>query len=81
MAAVDAALLPMGWGLSEECALTERTSFKTKFLDYLSFEKPVVFWGPEYCSAVRYVREFNSAEICSSSSADDCLKNDSCSSR
>ena len=72
MAAVDAALLPMGFG--EECALTERTSFKTKFLDYLSFEMPVVIWGPEYCSAVRYGREFDSAEICSSPSADDCLK-------
>lgn len=62
MAAVDAALLVMGFG--PECALTERTSFKTKFLDYLSFEKPILVWGPEYCSAIRYAREFDSAETC-----------------
>ncbi len=37
MTAVDAALLLMGFG--EDCALTERTSFKTKFLDYLCFKK------------------------------------------
>jgi glycosyltransferase involved in cell wall biosynthesis len=55
-------LLPMGFG--EENALTERTSFKTKFLDYLSYRKPILVWGPEYCSAVRVAREFDSAEIC-----------------
>jgi hypothetical protein len=53
-------LLPMGFG--EECAQTERTSFKTKFLDYLTFQKPIVIWGPEYCSAVRVAREFDAAE-------------------
>jgi glycosyltransferase involved in cell wall biosynthesis len=58
----DCLLLPMGFG--EECALTERTSFKTKFLDYLSYRRPILVWGPEYCSAVRVAREFDSAEIC-----------------
>jgi hypothetical protein len=64
MAEADGLLLPMGFG--EDCALTERTSFKTKFLDYLTFEKPILVWGPEYCSAVRFAREFDSAEICAS---------------
>lgn len=58
----DCLLLPMGFG--EECALTERTSFKTKFLDYLSYRKPIMVWGPEYSSAVRVAHEFDSAEIC-----------------
>jgi glycosyltransferase involved in cell wall biosynthesis len=61
-AEADCLLLPMGFG--EESALIERTSFKTKFLDYLSYRKPILVWGPEYCSAVRVAREFDSAEIC-----------------
>jgi len=32
------------------------TSFTTKFLDYTAFAKPIVLWGPEYCTPVRVVR-------------------------
>lgn len=62
MREVDALLLLMGF--EESCAQIERTSFKTKFLDYLSFQKPILLWGPEYCSAVRIAQEFGSAEAC-----------------
>jgi glycosyltransferase involved in cell wall biosynthesis len=62
MAGADALVLPMGF--EERCAQVERTSFKTKFLDYLSYQKPILVWGPEYCSASRVAREFDSAEIC-----------------
>lgn len=55
----DLLLLPMGFDKS--CAQIERTSFKTKFLDYLSFRRPILVWGPDYCSAVRTAREFDSA--------------------
>jgi len=67
----DALLVLMGFG--SENQQVERTSFKTKFLDYLSFERPVCVWGPPYSSAVRTAREFDSAEICESPSAVDCL--------
>jgi glycosyltransferase involved in cell wall biosynthesis len=56
----DLLLLPMGF--DESCAQVERTSFKTKFLDYLSFRRPILVWGPDYCSAVRTAQEFDSAE-------------------
>jgi glycosyltransferase involved in cell wall biosynthesis len=62
MAEADALILPMGF--EEQAALVERTSFKTKFLDYLVYQKPIVVWGPDYCSAVRVAQEFDSAEIC-----------------
>ena len=62
MREADALLLPMGF--DERVAIVERTSFKTKFLDYLAYQKPITVWGPEYCSAVRVAREFDSAEIC-----------------
>lgn len=72
MAEVDCLLLFMGF--DEACARTERTSFKTKFLDYLTFQKPILLWGPEYCSATRYAREFDSAQPCNSPDATACLK-------
>jgi hypothetical protein len=67
----DLLLLPMGFG--EECAQTERTSFKTKFLDYLTFQRPIVVWGPEYCSAVRFAREFDAAECYTSPDPAGCI--------
>jgi hypothetical protein len=67
----DLLLLPMGFG--NECAQTERTSFKTKFLDYLTFQKPIIIWGPEYCSAVRVAREFDAAECYTSPDAPGCV--------
>ena len=67
----DLLLLPMGFG--DECAQIERTSFKTKFLDYLTFQKPIIIWGPEYCSAVRVAREFDAAECYTSPDAPGCV--------
>jgi glycosyltransferase involved in cell wall biosynthesis len=67
----DLLLLPMGF--SDDSAQTERTSFKTKFLDYLTFRKPIVIWGPEYCSAVRIAREFDAGECYTSSDAAGCI--------
>lgn len=72
MAQSDALLLLMGF--DDSCALIERTSFKTKFLDYLSFQKPILLWGPDYCSAVQIAQEFDSAEICTSPAASDFLQ-------
>lgn len=68
----DVLLLPMGFDPSS--AHIESTSFKTKFLDYLTFRRPIVVWGPEYCSAVRVAREFDSACCVTSPSAMDCAK-------
>ena len=30
-----------------------RTSFTTKFLDYVAYGKPVILWGPDYCTPSR----------------------------
>jgi hypothetical protein len=69
MKSQDALLLLMGF--ESECAQIERTSFKTKFIDYLTFQKPILLWGPEYCTAVSVARKFDSAEICTSPLATD----------
>lgn len=68
----DLLILPMGFG--EECARVERTSFKTKFLDYLSFRRPILVWGPDYCSAVRVAREFDSGECVTTDSPSHCAE-------
>jgi len=44
-----------------------RTSFTTKFLDYVAFGKPVILWGPEYCTPVRVARKHGGAAVVSSS--------------
>ena len=72
LARADALLLPMGFGT--ECEQIERTSFKTKFLDYLAIQKPIIVWGPEYCSAVRFAGEFDSAEITTEPDAEPVLQ-------
>jgi glycosyltransferase involved in cell wall biosynthesis len=68
----DLLLLPMGF--NPEAAHIERTSFKTKFLDYLTFRRPIVVWGPEYCSAVRVAREFDSACCVTTRNPLDCAR-------
>lgn len=40
-----------------------RTSFPSKLLEYARIGKPVVIWGPEYCSAVVWAGETGAAEI------------------
>ena len=46
-----------------------RTSITTKFLDYVSFGKPVILWGPEYCTPVRVAREHGGAAVVSAADA------------
>ncbi len=61
-------------GFDAEHAIIESTSFKTKFLDYLSFQKPILLWGTPYCSAVVTAKEFHSAEICTSPQVGDFIQ-------
>ena len=67
----DVLLLLMGFG--EHARVVESTSFKTKFLDYLAFRRPILVWGPEYCTAVTVAKQFDSAEIVTDPSPVVCL--------
>jgi glycosyltransferase involved in cell wall biosynthesis len=68
LASADALLVVMSFDKEHE--LFMRTSFRTKFLDYVAFGKPVILWGPEYCTPVRVARKHGGAAIVSSSDAD-----------
>src|SRR4029077_13810706 len=59
LAGADALLVVMSFEREHE--LFMRTSFTTKFLDYVAFGKPVILWGPEYCTPFRLAREHGGA--------------------
>ena len=61
LASADALLVVMSFDREHEFFM--RTSFTTKFLDYVAFRKPVVVWGPEYCTPVRVAREYGGAAV------------------
>src|SRR5438067_10282033 len=61
LASADALLSVMSF--EKEHELFMRTSFTTKFLDYVAFGKPVILWGPEYCTPVQVAREHGGAAV------------------
>jgi hypothetical protein len=67
MAGADALLVVMSFESEHE--LFMRTSFTTKFLDYVAFGKPVILWGPEYCGPVRIARKHGGAAVVSTADA------------
>jgi glycosyltransferase involved in cell wall biosynthesis len=61
IASADALLVVMSFEREHE--LFMRTSFTTKFLDYVAFGKPVILWGPDYCTPVRVARRHGGAVV------------------
>ncbi len=55
----DALLVVMSF--EKEFELFMRTSFTTKFLDYSAFGKPVILWGPDYCTPFRVAKKHGGA--------------------
>ncbi|MBE9127559.1 glycosyltransferase [Coleofasciculus sp. LEGE 07092] len=43
-----------------------QTSFPSKLVDYCQFGKPIIIWGPDYCSAVQWGRQYQSALLITS---------------
>ncbi len=62
--AADACLAVMSF--EPELEVMMRTSFTTKMLDYCRVGKPVILWGPEYCSPLRLALEHNAAIVITS---------------
>lgn len=51
----DLLLVIMGFG--EDARLIESTSFKSKFGEYFQSGRPILVWGPAYCTAVTDARK------------------------
>lgn len=58
----DADCLLICMGFEQEARLIESTSFKSKIVDYMVSGRPIVVWGPEYCTAVRHAKKYGFAE-------------------
>jgi glycosyltransferase involved in cell wall biosynthesis len=57
----DACLAVMSF--EPELEVMIRTSFTTKMLDYCRVGKPLILWGPEYCSPIRLALKHNAALV------------------
>jgi hypothetical protein len=57
----DALLVIMGF--DPEDKIVESTNFKSKIVDYLLAETPLIIWGPEYCTAVTHALREGFAEV------------------
>jgi glycosyltransferase involved in cell wall biosynthesis len=68
LASADALLVVMSFESEHE--LFMRTSFTTKFLDYVAFGKPVILWGPDYCTPVRVARKHGGAMVVNQNDAE-----------
>jgi hypothetical protein len=68
LASADALLSVMSFEREHERFM--RTSFTTKFLDYVAFGKPVILWGPAYCGPVRVARKHGGAAVVSTDQAE-----------
>lgn len=68
LAGADALLVLMSFEREHE--LFMRTSFTTKFLDYVAFGKPVILWGPDYCTPFRIAHKHGGALLVNENSAD-----------
>lgn len=61
LASADAFLVAMVFDRGERRRM--ETCFPSKLVECVQLGKPIVIWGPEYCSAVRWARDGNKA-IC-----------------
>jgi glycosyltransferase involved in cell wall biosynthesis len=55
LASADAFLIPMVF--EEKYRRRMETSFPSKLIEFAQFGKPLIVWGPEYCSAISWARE------------------------
>jgi len=51
-----------------------KTSFPSKIAEYCPFGKPIVIWGPRYCSAAQWGFKYQSALVVTSPVAQDLVK-------
>lgn len=59
LASADAFLVPMVF--NRKMRRRMETSFPSKLVEFAQFGKPIVVWGPDYCSGIRWARDENKA--------------------
>jgi len=61
LASADAFLIPMVFDSTFRRRM--ETSFPSKLIEFAQFGKPLIIWGPDYCSAIRWGMD-NSKAMC-----------------
>ena len=69
-----ASALLVAMSFRQEDEMRMHTSFPSKIPEYCRFGKPIIIWGPEYSSAVRWGRKYQSALVVTSPMAQDLVK-------
>ena len=72
LAEADAFLVVMNFDEADRRRV--RTSFPSKILEYCSYAKPIVAWGPEDCSAVSFVRSYRIGSAITQTTPTDVVK-------
>jgi len=71
LAGADALLVVMSF--EKEHRRFMKTSFTTKFLDYTAFGKPIILWGPDYCTPVRVIQRDGGALVVDKQEPDEAM--------
>lgn len=61
LASADAFLVPMSF--DKEMQRRMMTSFPGKIIEMVQIKKPIIIWGPKYCSAIRWATK-NASALC-----------------
>ncbi len=68
----NALLVAMSFNPADQMRV--KTSFPSKIAEYCPFGKPIVIWGPRYCSAAQWGSKYQSALVVTSPVAQDLVK-------
>lgn len=66
--------LLVAMSFSQQDKMRMQTSFPSKIPEYCQFGRPIIIWGPDYSSAVRWARKHQSALVVTSPLAQDLVK-------
>lgn len=70
--AADILLVMMSFSADDRQRM--QTSFPSKLLDYCQFGKPILIWGPEHSSAVRWAQQYQIAQVVTSPNPQDMVQ-------
>jgi glycosyltransferase involved in cell wall biosynthesis len=69
-----ASALLVAMSFNQQDKMRMQTSFPSKIVEYCQFGKPIIIWGPDYCSAVHWGRKYQAALVVTSPLVEDLVQ-------
>ena len=69
-----ASALLVAMSFNQQDKMRMQTSFPSKIVEYCQFGKPIIIWGPDYCSAVHWGRKYQAALVVTSPLAENLVQ-------